>query len=214
MAILLIILISIALYAAYKIVNSISAKKERKWVEDVIQNHNAKNYQKVVQLFEGKEPTDFVLTIALANSLMVLGKHNESRKIFEKNIFGSKLNRLKHWGIAEFNAGNNKEAIAILQSIDKESITDSFKYDEGYDIVEALGSCFMNLKKYTLAIEAFKTAPLAKKNVVAGLNSIFIKLAECYTAVDDKKNAIKFYTKSLTYKFDSEIEKKVTELSK
>ena len=80
------------------------------------------------------------------------------------------------FGFAELNAGHHKEAVSLLQEIEKDYLAFQFKYDEGYDIVENLGIAFMELEKYDLAIEAFKGAPLGKRNIFDGLNKIFILL--------------------------------------
>ena len=116
------------------------------------------------------------------------------------------------FGFAELNAGHHKEAVSLLQEIEKDYSPFQFKYDEGYDIVENLGIAFMELEKYDLAIEAFKGAPLGKRNIFDGLNKIFILLGQCYEKKGNTKNAMKFYTNSVAYRYNQDFQNKIEKL--
>lgn len=204
-------------YFGYRIYSGAKKRSRRiareKWLLHLQRAHDTKNWHEVIKLMGTNEPNEEKLCIVLGNALLMTGDVDRGRKILNKAFtYGYKNNVHRLFGFAELNAGNYKEAIAHLQSIEKDHIANELKYDDGYDIIENLGVAFMKLGKYDLAIEALKGAPLGKRNITDGLNRIFILLAECYEKIGDKKNAIKFYTKSVAYKYNVGLQKSIDEL--
>ncbi|MFN0050247.1 MAG: tetratricopeptide repeat protein [Cytophagales bacterium] len=207
----------LVLYIIYRTYKKNKQKKEKtlndKWLGALQIAHDAKDYKEVITLVGNKELTSDKLCYVYGNALLMTGETGKGRSIFKKAFsFGDKNATRKIFGFSELNAGNYKEAISLLQEIEKDYLAIQFKYDDGYDIIENLGIAFMELEKYDLAIEAFKGAPIGKKNIVDGLNKIFILLGQCYEKKGDSKNAIKFYTKSIAYRYNEDLQNKIDEI--
>ncbi|MBX2963730.1 MAG: tetratricopeptide repeat protein [Cyclobacteriaceae bacterium] len=207
----------LVLYIIYRTYKKNKLKKEKelndKLLADLQKAHDTKDYKEVIRLIDNKELTNARLCYVYGNALLMTGQTEKGRSIFKKAFsFGDKNETRKIFGFAELNAGHHKEAISLLQEIEKDYLAFQFKYDDGYDIVENLGIAFMELEKYDLAIEAFKGAPLGKKNITDGLNKIFILLGQCYEKKGDTKNAMKFYTKSVAYKYNDDLQSKIENL--
>ncbi len=212
---ILLLLMAYIIYSQVKKSKKRKAEKEKTaWLAALQKAHNTDQFSDIIKLMDGKEADTKELCYVLGNALLSTGATEQGRTIFRKAIFfGDKNETRKVFGFSELNNGNYKEAVSLLQEIEKDYLAIEFKYDTGYDIIENLGIAFSKLGKYDLAIEALKGAPLGKKNIVPGLNSIFILLAECYEKNDDKKNAIKFLNKSLTFKYSESLQAKVNQLT-
>lgn len=207
------VLVALIAWLSFRIYSRVkkrrAAEAQARWLSDLQKAHDTKDYPAVLALMKGKELSNERLCIVLGNALLMTGDADTGRKVLRKAFTYSDSNKnevRKLFGFAELNAGNYKQAISILQEIEKDYIANELKFDDGYDIIENLGVAFMKLEKHDLAIEALKAAPLGKKNITDGLNRIFILLAECYEQKGDKKNAAKFYTKSLAYKYDDKVQ--------
>jgi len=207
----------VVLYIIYRTYKKNKAKKEKelndKWLADLQKAHDTKDFKEIIRLVDNKELTSDKICFVYGNALLMAGQTEKGRSIFRKAFsFGDKNETRKIFGFSELNAGNHKEAVSPLQEIEKDYLAIQFKYDDGYDIIENLGLAFMELEKYDLAIEAFKSAPLGKKNIVDGLNKIFILMGQCYEKKGDAKNAVKFYTKSVAYKYNDDLQNKIEKL--
>lgn len=190
-------------------------REKKEWLSDVQKAHDSKEYNRIINLMEGKTIDSAELCWVFGNALLQTGKTESGRSVFRKAFtYGDKNLTRKMFGYSELNAGHFLESIAMLQEIESDWLANEFKYDGGYDIVENLGIAFKNLGKYDLAVEALKKAPLGKRTITDGLNKIFILSAECYELSGDKKNALKFYTKSTAYKYSVEIEDRIKQLEK
>ncbi len=188
-------------------------KQKDSLMDDLQHAHDSRNFAEVIHLMENRELTEANLCYVYANALMSSGQTEKGKSVFKKAFYlGDKNMTRKVYGLSLYNNGHYEDAIEILQEIEKEWLADEFKFDDGYDIVETLASAFIELNKHKLAIETLKGAPLGKKNITDGLNKIFILLAECYEHEGDVKNAIKFYNKSLAYKYDGDIEQRAGKL--
>lgn len=84
--------------------------------------------------------------------------------------------------------GQYEKALAIAQNIPEE-------FEQYIKAIQLIGACFFSQKQYDLAIEAFKRAPLGKRNLDDDLKEVHYNLATIYEAIGNTKSALKHLQK-------------------
>lgn len=200
------ILMLVALPFAFKNAKKEKARKaeEQKWnaFKDQLQNlYHDKDFENIVKHYASYETTDVAELQILGLANFQTGNSELGEKIFKKALANCpthkkndiRLNLAKCW----FNSQHYRKAIKYLQEIPYEDLKYSFAEGE-YEVPSLTGISYYKIEKYEAALEAFKKAPINKKDVNAQLNDIIVNIGECYEALGNNKMAVKFYNKALS----------------
>lgn len=155
-------------------------------------------------------PENYQATFLMGGSLHNQGKYNEAIPHLE--IINTKFPDYEDVYItlanSYFSTGNFDKTVEVIQ-----------RFPNGWEnhikAIQLLGLAFANLKKYPLAIDVFKKAPLQKRNLDDDLLETHYNLAEVYEVSGDKKNALKHFSKVYAYDMNyKEVNEKVSNLEK
>lgn len=107
-----------------------------------------------------------------------------------------------------FNLENFNKVIPLIQGM-------SGGWEGNLKSLQILGLSFASIKKYDLAIDVFKKAPLLKRNLDNDLLEVHYNLGLVYEKSGDKANALKHYKKVYAYNTSyKDVQKKVETLEK
>lgn len=173
---------------------------EEKYLQDFQDSFNSGNYKKILEITEGKPLDNSHKLMAVAVAHLNLGNEAKGLEFFEKSAFkesSSHYSQSKIYinlGKTYYNLGQYEKAIKVLQGLDPEWVKDEIKYGN-YKVPQLIGDSFFNLKMYDAAMNAYKKAPLGKKEITSDLNQMIFNIGECYEELGNKRMALKQYQK-------------------
>lgn len=209
-----VILSAVALFIIWIIIKSSRKRKKNRQQQHRDLMYKTGNYAEYIRLMEGIPFRHQADCQALAHANFEVGNVEQGRILFRKAFTMSGADHYsirQNFGKCEYNKGNYVEAIKMFQEIDPEDVAIDAKYQQ-YEVPLLLGISFMKIGKHELAIEAFKKAPVGKRNADSGITEIVGYMGECYEALGNTKMAIKHYNKVLAQSYDDELSKKIDTL--
>lgn len=174
---------------------------------------NQQNYEEAINLLTEAHELDnsnYDVIRLLGASLHNSEKFDESIRYLEIFLEKYPLEADLRLNLANclYRTGKYGDAIGILQKLPEDC-------DQNLKVIQLIGACFAAEKKYDLAINVFKKAPLLKHNLDKDLMEVHYNLAILYEESGDKMNALKHFKK--VYAQDSEyrdVTKKMEALDK
>jgi Bardet-Biedl syndrome 4 protein len=126
------------------------------------------------------------------------GKIQESLQLFQAATCLNPQNvaNLKQVGRSLYLLGKHLSAIEVYDAAS--DVLDKAGEDEDWEIFHNKGLCYMYLKRYPDAIEAFRSA-----NEIQRHDTTFVQLGKVYTLQEDYKSAIDVYTEALEFSPES-----------
>lgn len=110
-------------------------------------------------------------------------------------------------GSCYFNTGEFDKTIALIQKYPN--------WESNLKAIQILGLSFANQKKYNLAIEVFKKAPLKKQIMDSDLIDTHYNFGNVYAAAGDRENALKHFNRVYAYNANyKDASKKIEKLEK
>lgn len=163
--------------------------------------HQKRDHKTITEVYSTYNTDDIAELEMLAIAFFETGNPEIGEKIYMKALAKSNYenkNKLRlNLGKCWYNAKDYKKAIQYFQEIKYEELKYSF-LEGDYEVPLLTGSAYYHLGRYEAAIEAFKKAPINKKEINKELNEIISLIGESYEALGNKKMAIKFYNKALS----------------